>query len=545
MKFLRFLATFMPAPCNAVLGVLSAALLILAFPDLEFAIIAYVALVPLLIAVSRERLSVRRAFAVGWIFGTVFFFGTCWWLTFAPITYAGLPWPPVYFLMLCAAAGAGLFPALFAAATALVFRRFGIFGTLAVPVLWVAGEFLRMWLTGNNWNALGYALAFSRSGHLQFAALGGVYAVSFAVAWLNSLLFLLIAARGFWLRLARREARLEARVFDDRLRGALVAVWLVLIPAAMVIGGLTGTVPASLHDAKGGNRIVAVQPNVPMSGLTVEKYESLIARHLELAGQRLDERREDLPTLVVFPESPMMFQYGEDEKLRELLRRFSEKYRTAVLLNSAEVSAGDRRVLNSAVMINDSGAKVGQYDKIFLLPFGEYIPFPEPVASWMPAFVGNFKKGNEYDLLPVGDARAGVMICFESHFGGLSAEYARNGADVLIEMTNDGYLGKTPVLRQHLANAVLRAVETRRPVVRVTNVGITAFIDENGAVHDALDTYAEASRIWNVARSDRGRTPYVRAGDTFAWIVSFVGAALAVYAFLSDRRRSADRFAET
>ena len=110
---------------------------------------------------------------------------------------------------------------------------------------------------------------------------------------------------------------------------------------------------------------------------------------------------------------------------------------------------------------------------------------PSPLERIVPGFVGNFSYGREYDLLPVGDAKAGVMICFESHFGQLSREYVRNGADVIIEMTNDGYLGPTPVLRQHLANAVFRAVETNRPVLRVTNVGITAYINENGQVLDA------------------------------------------------------------
>jgi apolipoprotein N-acyltransferase len=178
------------------------------------------------------------------------------------------------------------------------------------------------------------------------------------------------------------------------------------------------------------------------------------------------------------------------------------------------------------VMIDETGAKVSQYDKIFLLPFGEFIPFPEPVASWMPAFVGNFKKGNEYDLLPVGDAKAGVMICFESHFGGLSAEYARTGADLLIEMTNDGYLGKTAVLRQHLANSVFRAIETDRPLLRVTNVGVSGFIDASGRVADSPEVYTEASRLWAVTRSRETQTVYVRCGDLFAIVCSIISVGL-------------------
>jgi apolipoprotein N-acyltransferase len=114
------------------------------------------------------------------------------------------------------------------------------------------------------------------------------------------------------------------------------------------------------------------------------------------------------------------------------------------------------------------------------------------------------------------------MICFESHFGEMGREYVRNGADVLIEMTNDGYLGPTPVLKQHLANAVLRAVETNRPVLRVTNVGITAYINENGEVLDPAESYKEDSRVWPVVKSDGSQTFYVKYGDWLAWLCSIV-----------------------
>ncbi len=156
----------------------------------------------------------------------------------------------------------------------------------------------------------------------------------------------------------------------------------------------------------------------------------------------------------------------------------------------------------------------------------------------MPAFVGNFEFGSEYDLLPFGDAKGGVMICFESHFGNLSREYARRGADVLIEMTNDGYLGKTPILRQHLANSVFRAVETNRPLLRVTNVGITAYINERGEVSEAADVYTEATRVWTISKSDGAQTLYVKYGDWFAWACSLAGLAILIYAFVTRKKIS-------
>ena len=160
---------------------------------------------------------------------------------------------------------------------------------------------------------------------------------------------------------------------------------------------------------------------------------------------------------------------------------------------------------------------------------------PAPLQSIVPAFVGSFSYGSEFDLLPLGDAKAGVMICFESHFGELGREYVRNGADVIIEMTNDGYLGPTPVLRQHLANAVFRAVETNRPVLRVTNVGITAYINPNGEVLEASEPYTEATRVWSAAKSDGSQTFYVRYGDWFAWLCSIVTVGLIGFGIMRGR----------
>jgi apolipoprotein N-acyltransferase len=123
------------------------------------------------------------------------------------------------------------------------------------------------------------------------------------------------------------------------------------------------------------------------------------------------------------------------------------------------------------------------------------------------------------------------MICFESHFPMLSREFVLKGADVLVELTNDGYLGPTPVLRQHLANAVFRAIETNRPVLRVTNVGITAYIDENGKIYDATEPYTEDTRVWTIKNSAAPPTFYVKYGDWLAWMCSIASLILLILSF--------------
>lgn len=495
------------SPASALLAVLSAVLLIFAFPDFEFWFLAWFALVPLLAAVEREKDSVVKSFLTGWTFGVTFFFGSCWWLTFAPITYAHLPAPLVYFFLFCAASVVGVFPGIFAALLSIVLKRFGSYAILSAPFLWTFAEFLRMWLTGNNWNAIGYSQAFSDS-LKHFAALGGVLMVSFICVAFNAC---------FALPFIKRSKKIG---------------WLILAPM-FILGFSKGfqNINVGLEHPKTAE-VVAIQPNVPMNGLTIEKYRQLLDRHVQLSEETLKQRTKDKGqrTIIVFPESPMIFQYGRDPELQDYLRDFAVRNNASVLFNSAEMTR-DERVLNSAVMIDEKGEKIAQYDKIHLLPFGEYMPLPEPLASRMPAFVGNFVFGDEYDLLPFGDARGGIMICFESHFGELAREYARRGADVLVEMTNDGYLGNTPVLRQHLANSVFRAVETNRPLLRVTNVGITAYINERGEVLDAANVYTEATRVWRISKSDGGQTIYVKYGDWFAWLCSIVSLVLLLFSF--------------
>ncbi len=281
--------------------------------------------------------------------------------------------------------------------------------------------------------------------------------------------------------------------------------------------------------------VIAIQPNVPMSGLDYTKWGQLRQHQIDMAEaeiKKVPAEDRQLPITVILPESPMNFMYNDDREFQHFINDFARRNNVSVLFNSAEPDPTNGKYFNSAVMVGPDGRKVDEYDKIYLLPFGEAVP--SFLDGIVPGFVGNFSYGREYDLFPVGEAKAGVMICFESHFGALSRRYVQDGADVLIEMTNDGYLGPTPVLRQHLANAVFRAVETNRPVLRVTNVGITAHISQYGDLCDSLKScgpapYTEGASMWSVSKSDGSQTFYVRFGDWFAWLCTAVTLGLVFF----------------
>ena len=531
---------FLPDWKNVLLALLSSVMLILAFPDFDLWFLAWFALVPLMWAVTRQSHCVTACFVLGWIFGTAFFFGTCWWLTYAPITYAAFPPFLAYMLFFFVAATAGIFPGMFGVVLSLLLRRFGSVAVLAAPFIWVCTEFLRYWLTGNNWNALGYSQAFLTVWNfpiVRIASIGGVQISSWMVAAINLILFrpTIVIADYLW------DSRREFRLTKKQLTLFFPTIAYIVVVATIVASVFLGMLLEGQDTVQRvrGPWVVSVQPNVPMSGLTLEKWRELRQRHVRLAESalaKLHERlttNDDRRTLVIFPESPMNFMYEDDPETKLFIDSFASRHNVSVLFNSAEPDGSNGKYFNSAVMVSPEGKEVAQYDKIYLLPFGEAVPFP--LEGILPGFVGNFSYGREYDLLPVGDAKAGVMICFESHFGQLSRQYVAKGADVIIEMTNDGYLGPTPVLRQHLANAVFRAVETNRPVLRVTNVGITAYINERGEVLDAADSYVEDTRVWSVAKSDGKQTFYVKYGDWFAWLSTAATLGLILFSFRRKR----------
>ncbi len=493
--FVSAVRSVLPSLKDAVLALLSAVLLILSFPNFDLWPLAWIGLVPLLIVASRSH--TWPTFFAGWLFGIVFFYCTCYWLTYSMINFGGFPAGVAFAALLPGAIVIGIFPAFCAFLLAKVSRKWGSRSLLLTPIVWAAFEWIRLQCTGQLWNALGYSQAY----HPQLispARFGGVYAVSFVIVLVN--------------------AAIAFAIIQRTRRSLLIAV-AILFAVGMVLFATGATNRSSTSDSEA--HVVAIQPNVPMTLVkSVTEMRQLTEHHFNVSAQALTNLPQDgKPRLVIWPESPMYFSYGSDQLLRERIASFAKQHRTFVLLNSQEVAPNDG-LYNSAVLINEEGRLVSQYDKIRLLPFGEYVPLPRwlPGAGLITAIVGDFTPGTEYRQMQIGQTRAGVFICIESAYPDIARQFTRGGADVLINISNDGYLGPTAVLRQHLANAVFRAVENGRPVLRVTNTGITAFIGPNGEVRDATPTYRPDVRVWSIGRSAVSPTFYAWSGDLFVWI---------------------------
>lgn len=491
------------APRHIGAAVLSAVLLILAFPNFGLWPLAWCGLVPLLWLTVREKRGVW-AFLYGWLAGTTFFLGSCYWLTYAMIRYGGIPSPVAYAALVPPGLVVGLFPALACLGVAKLAQRWGAKALWMAPVWWTACEWLRLETTGQLWNALGYSQAFIPQ-LIQPAAWGGIYAVSFLLVAVNAALAYLV------LTPTRRAVSLAGSV--------LAGVGLLFACA----NWLSSKDIAANQTNEAAAVVIAVQPNVPMEiGLAETQTDALLRRHFALSRAELARRSADAPDaprVVIWPESPMSFSYGRDAELQKELAKFTQENHTSLLFNSLEPN----RIVpeggyNAALMLDTNGNLAAQYDKIYLLPFGEYVPVPRwlPLLNMIPPMVGDFTPGTEYDVFALGQTRAAVFICFESAFPVLTRRFTQAGADVLVNIANDGYLGPTPVQRQHLANAVFRAVENGRPVLRVTNTGLTAHISARGAVSDMPPDFEPAVRSWIVAKSNGRTTFYTRYGDVWA-----------------------------
>jgi apolipoprotein N-acyltransferase len=513
-----------PSLVECAVALISAVLLTIAFPDFNLWPLAWFSLVPLLLLVAHKPRP-WRSFYLGWLFGSVFFYASCYWLTYSMIHTGGIaPWI-AYLVLAPGAVLLGIFPALFTLLLARAIRRWGEAAIFLAPLFWPALEWARLQTTGQLWNAVGYSQAYHPL-LIQTARWGGIYAVGSLILTVNALLVYALVNKTV------RPRIVSAAVL------ALVAAVLMLFASRFMTG------PSPIVPAKPDLVVIAVQPDVPMQTLTEPSaIETLLSRHMSLSTTALEhwerdgridnvpqppldsesakaespEMRRTIPRLVVWPESPMNFAYGSDNQLRERLATFAKANNTSVLLNSQELAPNDG-IYNSALLINEEGELVVQYDKIRLLPFGEYVPLPRwlPGSGLITSIVGDFTPGTNYPLMQLGQRRAGVFICIESAYPAVARRFTGEGADLLINISNDGYLGPTAVMRQHLANAIFRAVENERPVLRVTNTGITAFITPTGNVIDATEGFKPEVRIWTIGQTTTHSTFYTKHGDLFA-----------------------------
>ena len=504
---------------SVLLAGASGVVLALAFPKVDWNLLAWVAFIPLLWLTQGQTL--RRAFSLGWIAGMGFYLCTLYWIVDTIGMYSNIPHMIAVgpLLLMCTILSA--YTGVFAVGLCVYHHsrpRGGGWSLLVFgPMLWVALEWVRsFFFIGFPWASLGYS-QYNFLNLIQFVEYTGVYGLSALVILGNSVLFL---------------------VFSRQSRGRLLLVLFLVIAGLWGWGNWRRSQLAALPPAHTLHVGVA-QGNIAQDQKWDPDYqETTLARYEQLTRQ-ITAHEVDL---VIWPEAAVPFFFQSDVTYRGRLLDLAQDTNTPILFGSPAFRAdgADITLFNRAYLLSPDTTVLGHYDKMILTPFGEYIPFQDSLLFFLDKLVegiGDFAPGTTPTVFslplqrqpaphPDADAedadafeRFGVLICYEGVFPDLARGFVHNGARLLINVTNDAWFGETSAPYQHLAMEAMRAVENRVPLVRAANTGISAIVDIDGRIR------ARTALLETTFLADRLAWPqvtafYTRHGD---WFVTLCG----------------------
>ncbi|MCS6884087.1 MAG: apolipoprotein N-acyltransferase [Blastocatellia bacterium] len=461
-------------------------MMVLAFPNYELWYLAWIAFAPLILAAMRSH--PLQAFLIGLIFGTTFFYGSSYWITNSMIAHGKITPAVAYLLAIIPAVALGAFSGIFCFLLSLTTLRLGAYAAFATPLLWTTTEYLRHQITDMGWNMVGYSQSFVPE-LIWPASYGGVYLVGALTT---------IPALGTALAIVTKDKRL---------------LCFLLLPVAVYLSAKLMTKPKQQSDIE--INVVVVQANAPVGDVPATALDEALQRQIDMTDACLKSLGNKRPVLVIWPEAPFNFAIDTDPQVKSAFEHYVRSRDVYLIFNANTQRA--EKTYNSVLLMSPSGKRLAVYDKIHLLPFGEYVPFRNlPLFAEIAAIAGEYEAGKSANLLEFEGYKLGPSICFEAVFPELHVEFARRGAQALVNVADDAWFGNSPEMRQHLAHAVMRSVETGLRQFRVTNTGITALITPDGKVEDETKPLENASRLWKLQSLNPTPTTYVKYGDTYA-----------------------------
>ncbi|MBN1104934.1 MAG: apolipoprotein N-acyltransferase [Deltaproteobacteria bacterium] len=482
-------------------AILSGLMLTAAFPPSNTPWIAWIALVPLLKAISGK--SAGSAFALGLTAGVAHYGSLVYWIVVVLEHYGGLHLLTSLGVLALFCFYLALYPALFA----LLSRGFQLrpFRVLGLSALWVSVEFIRAKaLTGFPWCLLGHT-QHAWLDLIQISDVAGVYGISFLLVASNALLYNLIFHPGF-LRMAL---------------GKLESLVVILLVSGTLFYGVT----RFKQVREGGEhrktlKVAIAQGDIDQSIKWNPRYQERTIRIYEELS--LDAATFG-PDLTLWPETAVPFFFYDHPELSLRVLKVAENLHSTLIFGGPAYRRQPEGIkfYNRAYMISPQGRMAGHYDKIHLVPFGEYVPLKRflPFVNRLVPAAGDFAAGEKLAPLATPLLPAGVLICFEVIFPELAAAQVRAGAEILLNLTNDAWFGRTSAPHQHLAMAVFRAVENRRPLFRAANTGISAFISPAGEITGRSGLFTRQLLKQEVPLSETSRSFYTLYGDVFAGIL--------------------------
>ncbi|HEV2965706.1 MAG TPA: apolipoprotein N-acyltransferase, partial [Chthoniobacterales bacterium] len=518
-------------------AIVTGVLATLCFPPFDQSWLCWVALTPLIVAIWFSGENSRRRWlhnlSLGYVAGIVFFTGTFGWLGALGDLYQSFFLHGLSFLLSIYLAVHFSFwawfiglirPSVFTAS----WRNLLV--ALLAASAWATHEWTRGWLfSGFGWNGLGVALHL-QTPMIQIAEFTGVVGLSFTVAFAN----VIAVTTPIRLFLEAKTHRMHAH-FDLTL--TMIGI------VGLLAFGLNRMTP-SITSSK-AVRVAAVQANVPQ----LEKFNAQFASQVFAKFRRLSEialRANPPPDLLVWPESSMPDPVrDQNSESYRFVTELAASTKTDLMLGTLDFE--DAHDYNAALLVSNGGERLQIYRKVHLVPFGEYIPlrysfplFATIAGTWVP---GDFAPGTEHTVFTLTNpaVRVAPLICFEDTVGDLVRQFVLNGGDLLVDITNDGWFQHSSGSQQHLANAIFRCVENRRPMLRAANTGVTCLVNEFGRITQILrddtgDTFAEGVLTGEVnVPQDQRLTFYARHGEWFAKACAIVTAITAIFIFVGRR----------
>jgi apolipoprotein N-acyltransferase len=508
-------------PTRAALAVASGLAVGLAFPKFDYGLLAWVAFVSLFYAIEGE--SLRRVFAWAWLQGFASYVGSLYWIPIPLHDFADVRMEFAILPMMLLAGIVAIDTAVAIWAGELVARRTRIPAVLTMPVAWTAVEWIRTYFPiGFPWNLLGYT-AYRNLELIQFAEFTGVYGISALVMFFNAVVYVVIFRRGSY--------RLQTVGLS-----ALTTMMIALV-------GFGTWRIANLKNAatEGTFKVAMVQGNIPQSLKWDPKFLQQSYQVYQDETANAAKRGADL---IVWPEAAAAFLFQPDDRYPAGLAG-DAAYRTALLTLARNIGDpilfgapalvqrdGHLGFYNRAYLVSAKGEVEAHYDKIQLVPFGEYVPARSILGFFVNRVVqgmGDMVPGEQQTLFSVKGAKLGVLICYESIFPDFTRREVELGANVLVNITNDAWYGESSAPYQVLAMAAMRSVETKVPMVRVANTGISAIIEPSGRITNRTPLFKRGTEIEDVSWRPV-RTVYTMVGDLFAelcFVLTIVGLLLA------------------
>ena len=515
IDFKSFLKMYLPA-------FISGLLLALCFPTTDFFFLAWIALVPFLLSLYNKR--PKEAFRAGIIFGIPYFFGTLYWIYHSINHYGNIPFIASIAIVFILCIYLSLYTGVFALLFSLNFKSLRLPVPLFAPSLWVALEFLRSYVfTGFPWSSVGYS-QYKFLSIIQMSDITGIYGVSFLVVAVNEAIAEILLVQ-------RRIREMPLFPLSRTIIGS--SFLLLFISTAFIYGQwrLTQERPGTILRAS------VIQGNIEQDRKWDPAYQDTV---METYSNLSLQAVSSSPDIIVWPETSVPFFFGTDREYTEKLTLLQNQLGAYLLFGSVLVKEKGKEknlLSNSALLLDKTGNVTYVYDKIHLVPFGEYVPLQTFLffIDKLVVGIGDYIQGDRYEIAATPLGGFATLICYEVIFPGLVRKFYLKGGNFIVNITNDAWFGRTTGPYQHFSIAVFRAVENRKPLIRAANTGISGFIDSNGRILAKTPLFQKTFLTAKI-KTDSTKTFYTMYGDLFSY-VCIVSTILLLTNILSKARR--------